>query len=24
VARNILWKGNPDNRVLAAEMKIKS
>src|SRR6266481_6866938 len=24
LARNILWKGNPDNRVLAAEMKIKS
>jgi len=24
LARTILWKGNPDNRVLAAEMKIKS
>jgi ABC-type oligopeptide transport system substrate-binding subunit len=24
LARNILWKGNPDNRILAAEMKIKS
>jgi peptide/nickel transport system substrate-binding protein len=24
LARNIIWKGNPDNRVLAAEMKIKS
>src|ERR1043166_8329243 len=23
LARNILWKGNPDNRILAAEMKIK-
>jgi peptide/nickel transport system substrate-binding protein len=23
LARNILWKGNPDNRVLAAEMKIQ-
>ena len=24
LARNILWKGNPDNRILAAEIKIKS
>ncbi len=24
LARNVLWKGNPDNRVLAAEMKIRS
>jgi peptide/nickel transport system substrate-binding protein len=24
VARNILWKGTPDNRILAAEMRIKS
>jgi hypothetical protein len=24
LARNIVWKDNPDNRILAAEMKIKS
>jgi peptide/nickel transport system substrate-binding protein len=24
LTRNILWKGNPDNRILAGEMKIKS
>ena len=24
LARNIIWKGNPDNRILASEMKIKS
>jgi peptide/nickel transport system substrate-binding protein len=24
VARNVLWKGTPDNRILAAEMRIKA
>ena len=24
LARNIVWKGTPDNKILAAEMKIKS
>lgn len=24
LARNVIWKGTPDNKILAAEMKIKS
>ena len=24
LARNVVWKGTPDNKVLAAEMKIKA
>ena len=24
VARNIIWKGSPDNKILASEMKIRS
>ena len=23
VARNVIWKGTPDNRILAVEMKIR-
>jgi hypothetical protein len=24
LARTVIWKGTPDNKILAAEMKIKS
>jgi hypothetical protein len=24
VARNVIWKGSPDGKILAAEMKIRS